>query len=652
MGRGISVLLVGIALLASCDAAPRALPVDMDGPVSEWPEYGGDKGALRYSPLDQITPENVARLDVAWTYHHGDASDGSADTKRTSFQATPIVVDGLLYFCTAFNRVIALDPRSGNEAWVFDPRLAAKSGPGPYPLTCRGVAHWSADSAVGGECASRIFTGTRDAELIALDAKSGKPCGDFGSKGRVALREGLGKHEEWEYYPTSAPVVVGDVVVIGALVADNVRVDAPGGVVRAFDVRSGKLRWAWDPVPPGGSAAAGSGDRRYAAGTPNVWAPLSADADRAVVYVPTGNPSPDLFGGVRDGIDYYGSSVVALDAATGELRWHFQTVHHDVWDYDLPTPPTLFQIAGVGEGRPALAQATKMGHIFLLDRTTGEALYPIEERPVPQQGVPGEILSPTQPFPTHPPSLHPARLDVDDAFGFSPFDRADCKDRIAGLRNDGLFTPPTLGGTLQFPGSAGGPNWGGVSIDPTRGVMFVNQMHSAAVVTLIPRDEFNALEENSAVYPEELYPMHGTPYGVRRRPLLSSAGAPCNPPPWGTLTAVDLRSGETLWRTSLGTTRDQAPWPMWLNLGAPNLGGSIVTAGGLVFIGATTDKFFRAFDARTGDEVWRRRIPFTANATPISYRLAKTDKQMIVVAAGGHGWSEPGDALIAFALRD
>jgi quinoprotein glucose dehydrogenase len=623
----------------------------MSGPTADWPEYGGDKGAQRYSPLNQITPENVARLDIAWEYRHGDAADGTGEYKRTSFQATPIVVDDLLYFCTAFNRVIALDPRTGREAWTFDPKLAAKSGPGPYPLTCRGVAYWS-DGAGDGRCAARIFSGTRDAELIALDAKTGKPCADFGSNGRVALREGLGEHDEWEYYPTSAPIVVDDVVVIGALVADNVRVDAPGGVVRAFDVRSGALRWAWDPVAPGTGAPDASSGRRYGAGTPNVWAPLSADAVRGIVYVPTGNPSPDLFGGVRNNIDYYGSSVVALDAADGTVRWFFQTVHHDVWDFDVPTPPTLFQIDGVGGGRPALAQATKMGHVFLLDATNGAPLYPIEERAVPQGGVPGEMLSPTQPFPTHPAPLHPLRLDVDDAFGFTPFDTADCKDRIAGLRNEGLFTPPSLGGTLQFPGSAGGPNWGGVSIDPVNGVMFVNQMHSAAVVTLIPRHEFDQLDANSAVYPEELYPMTGTDYGVRRAPLLSSAGAPCNPPPWGTLTAVDLASGDTLWRTRLGTTRDQAPWPMWLELGAPNLGGSIVTAGGLLFIGATTDKFFRAFDVHSGEEVWRRRIPYTANATPVSYRLSEDDKQMIVVAAGGHGWSEPGDAMIAFALRD
>jgi quinoprotein glucose dehydrogenase len=646
----VGAMLATLAGLCACNNPPRSLPLELSGPTAQWPEWGGDKGGLRYAPLTQITRENVARLDVAWVYRHGDVSDGSGEYKRTSFQATPIVVDDRLYFCTAFNRVIALEAETGRESWVFDPQLTAKTGSGPYPLTCRGVAYWRGPGS--GECATRIFTGTRDAQLIALDAATGRPCSGFGRSGRVDLREGVGDHEPWEYYPTSAPIVVRDVVVIGALVADNVRVDAPSGVVRAFDARTGRLRWAWDPLPPDRRDRARSDGARYASGTPNVWAPLSADDDRGLVFVPTGNPSPDLYGGQRDGIDFFGSSTVALDATNGSVRWHFQTVHHDVWDYDVPAQPVLFQHVGVGGGRAALAQATKMGHVFLLDRETGRPLYPVEERPVPQGGVAGERLSPTQPFPTHPPPLHPARLTADEAFGFTPFDRADCKDRIDALRNDGLFTPPSLRGSLQYPGSAGGPNWGSIAIDPERGWMFVNQMHSAAVVQLIPRQQFDALDADAAHYPEELYPMRGTPYGVRRSPLLSSWGAPCNPPPWGTLTAVDLASGRVLWRSTLGTTRDQAPWPMWLALGAPNLGGSVVTAGGLLFIGATTDKFLRAFDTATGEEVWRRRLPYTANANPISYRLRPDSKQFVVIAAGGHGWSQPGDTLIAFALRD
>jgi len=639
------VLLVA----AACGEGAKHVDRDTSGPIAEWREYGGDKGGLRYSPLTQIRPGNVDDLEVAWTYRHGDFSDGTGDFARTSFQATPIAVRDSLYFCTAFNRVIALDAETGAERWVFDPVLRAKRGEGPYPLTCRGVAYWEAAPDARGRCERRVFTGTRDSELIALDAESGEPCADFGNAGRVRLREGIGDAPPWEYYPTSPPIVVRDVVVIGALVADNLRVDAPSGVVRAFDVRTGALRWAWDPVPPDWAASADESGR-YHAGTPNVWSLLSADEERGLVFVPTGNPAPDLYGGQRDGIDHYGSSTVALDATRGEVVWHFQTVHQDVWDYDVASQPTLFEIDGVGGGAAGVAQATKMGHVFLLDRETGQPLYPVEERPVPQGGVPGEALSATQPFPTHPPPLHAATLSPSDAWGFTPIDRADCEEKIARYRSEGIFTPPTREGSIQYPGSAGGMNWGGVAIDPVRGLLFTNQMHAAMVTQILPRAEYEALDPSDVVYPNEAYPMEGTPYGVRRFALLSSFGAPCNPPPWGTLTAVDLKSGEVRWRSTLGTTRDQAPFPMWLSLGAPNLGGSVVTAGGVLFIGATTDRFFRGFSVETGEEIFSRRIPFTASANPITYRLGEDARQYVVVAAGGHGWSQPGDAVIAYAL--
>ncbi len=653
VGAAAAIVAVAAAALVGaggCRRGGSAVEVALDGPVADWPHYGGDHGGASYSALDQITADNVGLLEPAWVYHSGDVSDGSGEVRRTSFQARPIVVGGTLYFCTPFNRVIALDARTGEERWVFDPELKAKAGSGPYPLTCRGVEYWrDPDAASDAVCAERIFTGTRDSELISLDANTGRPCPGFGRQGRVALREGLGQAEPWEYYPTSPPLVLADVVVIGALVADSLRVDAPSGVVRAFDARSGELVWAWDPVPPGWTGQPGPDGRRYQAGTPNVWSLLSADAEAGLVYVPTGNASPDSFGGAREGLDHYSSSVVALDVATGQVRWSFQAVHHDLWDYDTPAQPALFRIDGVGQGRLGLAQATKMGHIFLLDRVTGEPLYPVEERPVPQTDVAGEYTSPTQPFPTHPVPLHPSGLAPDQAWGFTPLDRGDCRRRIEGLRSEGIFTPPSLRGSVQYPSAAGGPNWGGVSIDPVAGRLYVNQMHAAGVLTLVPREDFDRLDADAVHYPTELYPMKGTPYGIRREPLLSSWGAPCNPPPWGTLGAVDLRTGELVWQVRLGTTRDQAPWPLWMDLGAPNLGGTLVTAGGLVFIGATTDKFLRAFDADTGEELWQWRTPFTANASPITYRPSTADRQFVVIAAGGHGWSEPGDALMAFA---
>jgi quinoprotein glucose dehydrogenase len=645
--------LAWVALVLACAA-------DEDpGSSAAWPHYGGDLGGQRYSPLDGIDRDNVDRLEVAWEHHSGDFSDGSDGSARTSMAVTPLVVDDTLYYCTPFHRVFALDPETGEERWVFDPKTRVKQLSGPYPRICRGVSYWrDARLEADQPCAARIYVGTVDSELIAIDARTGRACPDFGEAGRVALREGIADAPDWEYYPTSPPVVVRDVVVIGALVADNLRTDAPAGVVRAFDARSGALRWAWDPVPPGWSEQArdAEGQPLYQAGTPNVWAPMSADAQRGIVYVPTGNASPDGFSAARRGLDHFSSSVVALDSETGRRIWHYQTVHNDVWDYDVPAQPTLFQIPGVGGGLPALAQPTKMGHIFLLQRSTGAPLYAIEERRVPRSDVPDETLSPTQPFPTHPAPLHAHpdreggdRLTPEDAWGFTPWDRGRCADEIAKYRSEGVFTPPSIRGSILYPNNAGGMNWGGVAIDPERGLLFANQMHVAAVHWLVPRDEYAKLDLDAVRYPDELYPQEGAPYAYKRRMLLSPLGAPCNRPPWGTLTAVDLRSGETRWRVPLGTTRDRAPFPLWFKLGAPNLGGSVVTASGLLFIGATTDRYFRAFDTESGELLWRTRIPGTANANPITYRLGD-GRQFVVVAAGGHGWSEAGDTLLAFAV--
>jgi len=657
--------LCALACGAGCDGGPG--PLDTSGPTADWPEYAGTQGGSHWSPLTQVDRGNVAHLELAWSHRSGDFHPGSAEHASTALQVTPLVVRDTLYYCTPFMRVFALDPETGAERWVFDPELASRGPKGPYPLTCRGVAYWEADPEADpasdaadppGACARRILYGTRDAELIALDAATGLPCPDFGVGGRVALREGLGDDvPPWEYYPTSPPLVMGDVAVLGALVADQLRVDAPSGVVRAFDVRTGELVWAWDPVPPGWEYPdARAGDAgRYARGTPNVWSILSGDPERGLVFVPTGNPSPDSYGGQRDGLDHYGSSVVALDAATGRVVWRFQTVHHDVWDYDVPAQPQLFQHPAVGGGRPAVVQPTKMGHVFVLDRETGEPLYPVEERPVPQDGVPGETLSPTQPFPTHPPPLHPTELTPENLFGFTPWDRASCVEQLERHRWDGIFTPPTLEGSVQYPHTAGGMNWGGVALDPRSGLLVANQTHIAMLVELKTREEFDALPPGATTYPVEAYPMRGTPYGVVRRPFFSRFGAPCNPPPWGSLTAVDLASGEVRWRVRLGTTRDQAPFPLWAipgvgDLGAPNFGGGLLTAGGVYFIGATSDKYFRAFDVATGEEIWSTRIPYTANGTPMSYRLRDDARQFVVVAAGGNPLTGPGDALLAFAL--
>ncbi|MCA9510954.1 MAG: pyrroloquinoline quinone-dependent dehydrogenase, partial [Myxococcales bacterium] len=633
---------------AGCDGghAPRAA----GGPVADWPAYGGSHAGTRHSPLTQIDRSNVDALEVAWEFHTGDVS--TEGHLATSFQATPTLVGDTLYVCTPRNRVIALDPETGEERWRYDARLDSA---GMYVITCRGVSHWSEPAPVAGRaCQRRVFMGTLDARLVALDADTGKPCLDFGDQGEIDLREGVGDTYPGEYGVTSPPTVVGDRLVTGALVLDNIRTDAPGGVVRAYDVRTGDKLWAWDPVAPGTPPERDAdGNVHYARGTTNAWTTFAADPALGLVYVPTGNTSPDYYGGHRNGSDYYSSSVVALDAATGAVRWHFQTVHHDVWDYDVPSQPALFDWPGPDGPVPALAQATKLGHVFFLDRRTGEPLWPVEERPVPQGALPGEVLSPTQPFPTRPAPIHPAKLEPDDAFGFTFWDRGRCREQIESMRSEGIFTPPSTQGSIHFPGMVGGSNWGSLTIDPERGLLVANSTRVATWVKSIPREEYARMEAAGELVPGRSYePATGTPYVVTREFLASPFGAPCNPPPWGVLTAIDLRTGERRWEVPLGSTRDMAPWPLWLELGVPNQGGSITTASGLVFVAATTDDFLRAFDVETGEKLWQARLPAGGQATPMTYRLRPDGRQYVVIAAGGHGLlhTTPGDSVVAYAL--
>jgi quinoprotein glucose dehydrogenase len=638
--RSLALLLVAFGLSCS-DVTP-----DLSGPVADWPAYGADAGGRRWSPLRQITPANVGALEIAWVHRSGDVLDGTTSLGKSSLQVTPILVDGTLYACSPRGRVFALDPESGRDRWRYDPGVDASPF---YVVNCRGVSTWlDAAAPEGVSCRRRIYVGTLDARLIALDATTGAPCADFGASGTVDLGAGIGERAPGEYGVTSPPAVIGGRVVVGSMVLDNRRTDSPGGVVRAFDARTGALVWSWDPVPPGRAAANG----HFARGTTNAWAPLSADEARGLVFVPTGNTSPDYYGGQRDGLDHYSSSVVALDADTGAVRWSFQTVHHDVWDYDVPAQPTLFDWPGPNGAVPALIQATKLGHLFVLARETGAPLLPVEERPVPQAGaVPGETLAPTQPFPVLPAPLHPASLSADEAFGFTPWDRAACRQAIAALRSDGVFTPPSAQGSVQYPGMVGGMNWGGVAVDPERGLLVVNTQRIATRIRLVTREELRAkYGDTPPAYGVE--PQEGTPYALERAPLLGPLGAPCNPPPWGTLAAIDLASGALRWEVPLGTTRDLAPWPLWLNTGTPNLGGPLVTASGLVFIGATTDFFLRALDVETGHELWKGRLPTAGHATPMTYRLRPDGRQYVVIAAGGHGLlgTPPSDALVAFAL--
>lgn len=636
---GAGALLLGAMLLVGGDERP---PIDYSGPVAGWAAWGGDAGGTRFSPLTQITPANVAHLEKAWTYRIG--SYKAPEFSSPTFETTPILAEGRLYVCSGNNKVAALDPETGREIWAH----SAKSSIDKYLINCRGVTYWR-DPQPAAFCQGRIFAGTIDGRLLALDAATGKPCKNFGERGAVDLRAGLGKTEAGDVAIPSPPVVVAGKVIVGAAIPDNMRIDVPAGAARAFDARTGAFAWAWNPLPPNRSDAemAGTGEP-YVRATPNTWAPMSADPKRGLVYLPMGNAAPDHFAAVRQGRDYYAASVVALDAATGKVRWHFQTVHHDVWDYDVPAQPVLFDLPTANGPVPALAQATKQGHIFILHRETGKPLFPVEERPVPQDGLPGETLSPTQPFPANPAFIVRRGLTEKDIWGFTPWDRNRCLEQFRQARWEGIFTPPSTRGTIFYPSFMGASNWGGITIDPERAILVANTTHVPAIVRMIPRKVADARLAKG----ERFLPMIGGPYGHTMEPMLSPLGAPCVRPPWGTLLAIDLKAGRRLWEVPLGTTRDMAPWPMWQKLGVPNMGGSVVTASGLIFIAATTDDYLRAFSLKTGEELWRGRLPAGGQATPMTYRLRKNGKQYVVIAAGGHKYlgTTLGDHLVAYAL--
>jgi len=619
--------------------------------ATDWADYGGNKAGTRFSPASRITPGNVSGLKVAWTYRTGDLPQNHGNSRAPQmFEATPLQVGDTLYLCTPRDIVVALDADTGQERWRHDPGIDET---GVFTLTCRGVAYHQSSDPETADCARRILVSTVDGRMIALNAQTGQRCPRFGRDGEISLRAGLGRVEGGSHFATSPAAIVGNAAIVGSFVLDNMAVDAPSGVVRAFDVVSGKQLWSWDAGRPDPNAALEPG-QTHVRGSPNAWSLFSADEALGLVYIPTGNPSPDYFGGLRSPeMERYGSSVVALDVATGKLRWSFQTVHHDLWDYDVASQPVLVDLPVDGTLVPALIQATKQGEIFLLDRRNGHPLGPIEERPVPRGDVPGERYSPTQPVSLALPSLAPPALREADMWGATPLDQLWCRIEFRTLRYQGRFTPPSLDDSLIFPGNNGIMNWGSVAVDSARGILVVPSSYMAMKLRLVPRENAPATDQIVLDGRAAISPMTGTPYAVRaERPFGSPLGLPCNAPPWGRLSAIDLKTRRILWHRPLGTTADHAP----LRIPVPgvfNQGGALLTQGGLVFIGAAMDNYLRAFDVQTGKELWKGRLPAGGQALPMSYVSPRTGKQYVVIAAGGHQFMSTtiGDYVVAYNLQ-
>ncbi|MBB4640163.1 membrane-bound PQQ-dependent dehydrogenase, glucose/quinate/shikimate family [Rhizorhapis suberifaciens] len=661
MGAAV-VVLVALPLAAGLafsygrvSATPAAaFPASGSAEDGDWPVWGRDAAGTRFSPLTQITPGNVGRLEVAWTYRTGFKQKG----RPAPFEATPLKIGDLLFLCTPANDVVALEAETGKVRWRFQARSDEKR---VGFSACRGVAYYRVPNAVAGVCAERIYTATIDARLLAIDAQTGRSCPAFGQSGAVDLRDGMGRVDKGYYYVTSAPQIIRGKIVFGGWVSDNQHLGEPSGVIRAYDAVTGQFAWAFDVGRPDQHGRPEPGTS-YTADTPNSWAPISADEGLGLVFLPMGNAVPDWYGGKRRPFDdKYSSSVVALDAETGAVRWSFQTTHHDLWDYDVASQPTLYDLP-VGSGRvPALIQPTKRGEIFVLDRRTGKPLTPVQERQVPRSDVPGERAAPTQPFSIGMPSFGGPTLTEAMMWGLTPIDQAWCRLAFRRSNYNGTMTPATVSRpTIIFPGYVGGSDWGGISIDKDRDILIGNSNRVAMRATLIPRVEADALgikpiATNVHGDVGGTSAQAGTPFAVRIVPFMSPLNVPCNQPPYGMISGIDMKTRKLLWSHPFGSAHDSGPLGLESHLpftmGVPNTGGSLITRSGLTIIGATQDRYLRALETRTGRLLWQRRLPAGGQATPMTY-LSGSGRQFVVIAAGGNDTlrSKTGDYVMAYAL--
>ncbi len=628
---------------------------------ADWPAYGGTHAALRYSPLDQINRDNAGTLTEAWQYRTGDMPEEGED--RYAAETTPIKIGDNIFLCSALNIIIAIDARTGGEEWRFDPEVSPDAI--PYSASCRGVSYYANPAVAEGEaCAARIIVGTLDARLIAVDAETGQPCADFGNNGEVDLEVGIGETVPGWYAVTSPPAVVRGIVVTGAQVKDGQAEDAPSGVIRGYSATTGELAWAWDLGNPELTGLPAEGEV-YTRGTPNMWTIASADEELGLVYLPLGNSSVDYYGSNRSELENtYATSLVALDATTGQPAWHFQTVHYDIWDYDLGSQATLVDFPAEGGTVPAVILASKQGDIYVLDRRTGESLTPVEERPVPQGGVEPERLSPTQPFSGYH-TVAKRDLVEADMWGMTPFDQLWCRIQFRSAAYQGMYTPPTSDQHwIQYPGYNGGSDWGGIAVDPVRGLIVANYNDMPNHNRLVTREEADAAGLQPINAPGgapadgplgEAGPQTGAPYGIQvnagwRMPT----GLLCKEPPYGGIRAIALATGEGVWDKPFGSARKNGPFgiPSMLpvDIGTPNNGGSVVTAGGLIFIAATTDDMFRAIDIETGNTVWEVALPAGGQANPFTYEIE--GKQFVGIMTGGHHFMETpiGDQVTVWAL--